>query len=117
MTTVLRPRMCVSVIIARRCCRSATMSPRFSSGVVISSFMIGSSSTSPDRFERLVERVGRGAAERQLVALGLVRFAAEQRHANVHQREAEQAAPFALLREHFGRRGLKRRRGANRRRD
>ena len=46
-----------------------------------------------------------GVAEGQLVRLGLVDLAAEDGDLHVHQREAERAAAFALLAEHFDRGG------------
>ena len=47
--------------------------------------------------EPLVEGVGGGQAEGQLAGLRLVRLAALDRHLHVHQREAEHAAPLAVL--------------------
>ena len=84
-------------MIARRCCRSLTKSPRCSSGVVTSSRMIGSSSTMPASRRPLLK--ASAAAMRKAISFDSSSraLAAEDGDLHVHQREAEQAAALALL--------------------
>ena len=56
-------------MIPRRCWMSPTKSPMYSSGVVISSFMIGSSSTGPAFRRRLLKGVAGGDPKGHLVGM------------------------------------------------